>query len=128
MTARHALRVADYLQHMLDAIMRIGTYTAELKDAAALEADFKSQDAVLRNIEIIGEAANKIARVDPDFVIRHPDFEWTGIRGMRNKLIHDYFEVDFDLVWQTVQQDLPELERKARAALAELTPPPSNSG
>ncbi|MEC9356516.1 MAG: DUF86 domain-containing protein [Pseudomonadota bacterium] len=122
MTGRHSYRVADYLQHILDAIGRIQSYIADLSDAAALEADCESQDAVVRNIEIIGEAANKIARADPEFVARHVEIEWTGLRGMRNKLIHDYFEVDFDLVWQTVKHDLPDLERKVRAALRELRP------
>lgn len=81
MTPRHALRVADYLRHILGAIARIRSYTTELNGAAALESDFKSQDAVLRNIEIIGEAANKIAKVDPGFVARHPEIEWIVFAG-----------------------------------------------
>lgn len=122
MTGRHERRVADDLQHILDAIRRIQSYTADLNDAAALERDFESQDAVVRNIEIVGEAANKIARADPEFMARHAEIEWTGIRGMRNKLIHDYFEVDFDLVWQTVKHGLPDLEQGVRVALRELRP------
>lgn len=82
---------------------------------------------MVRNIEIIGEAANKIARADPDFLSRHPEIEWTGIRGMRNRLIHDYFEIDSDLVWRTVQRDLPALEQQALAALASLGEFPSKA-
>jgi uncharacterized protein with HEPN domain len=105
---------------MLDAIDRILVYTAAIDSADALEQHPQTLDAVIRNIEVIGEAANKIARSDAAFVDRHPQIPWTGIRGMRNKLIHDYFEVDSGLVWATVRSELPALTRLLKIASASL--------
>lgn len=111
-------RVADYLQHMLQAIERAFAHIADVPDASAFEADAKSQDSVVRTIEIIGEAANKITQADPAFVALHPEIPWQLMRAMRNKIIHDYFEVDYEVVWRTVKNDLPNLAMKVRAALA----------
>lgn len=69
---KHPERVEDYLQHIVQAIDHITSYVQEIDSAATLERDDKTQAAVIRNIEIIGEAANRIYRQAPEFVVDHP--------------------------------------------------------
>lgn len=71
--------------------------------------DEKTQDAVIRNFEIIGEAARNITRHHTDYADRHPEIAWSDIYLMRNRLSHGYFTLDMELVWKTIQTDLPEL-------------------
>ena len=71
-----------------------------------LERDHKTQAAVIRNIEIIGEAANRIHKQAPELVAAHPSLPWHEMRGMRNRMIHNYFDVNIDVLWGTVM-DLP---------------------
>ena len=68
--------------------------------------DDKTIDAVVRNFEIIGEAAN---RIDPDFRTENPKIEWKRIRGFRNRIIHEYFGIDYEIVWSIVESYLDEL-------------------
>jgi len=105
------LRTPDYLQHILDAIDRIRAYTGALS-RESFEATPMAVDAVVRNIEIIGEASHNIAQGDPGFAAAHPEIPWEAIYGMRNQVSHGYFAVDIDIVWSTVQTYLPDLERK----------------
>lgn len=105
---RNQLRVADYLGHILEAIERIGAYTTDV-DQVTFLVDKMLQDAVLRNIEIIGEAARNIERTAPDFVAQHAEVPWAVIYTMRNRIAHGYFKVDLEIVWRTVQKDLPGL-------------------
>lgn len=109
--SKGSLRTSEYLAHILQAIKRIHRYTEEMTEAAFLENELV-QDAVIRNIEIIGEAARNVERHHPDFAAQHPDVPWGDIYLMRNRVSHGYFSVDLELVWQTVQHDLPELEQK----------------
>ncbi len=118
MSRKHPLRVAEYLQHILDAIDRATSYVTGFT-LETFERDAKTQDAVIRSIEIIGEAANKARSADPDFAARHPQVPWDVMYGMRNRVVHDYFEVDLEIVWQTVQSDLPTLRNQIAALLAE---------
>jgi uncharacterized protein with HEPN domain len=74
--------------------------------------DRKTQQAVILNILVVGEAATKIANEYPDFVAGHPDIPWRQIRGMRNRMAHGYFEINLDIVWDTVQESLPQLEQQ----------------
>jgi uncharacterized protein with HEPN domain len=117
---KHPLRIEDYLQHIAEAIDRITGYIQGIDDAAALERDHKIQDAVIRNIEIIGEAANKIQKQAPDFVAAHPSLPWREIRGMRNRMVHNYFDVNIDLLWSTVKDDLPKLKQQTESLLIDL--------
>jgi uncharacterized protein with HEPN domain len=103
----------------LDAIDRATGYVAGM-DVETFEADLRTQDAVLHSLQIIGEAANKIRAVDPQFAAEHPDIPWDLIYGMRNRLVHDYFEVDLEVVWRTVQQDLPALRTRVFSALSDF--------
>jgi len=112
-------RIPEYLHHILQAIERIRGYTHELDERGFL-ADPKTQDAVLRNIEIIGEAARNVERNDPKFTERRSEIPWAVIYAMRNRLSHGYFEVDLEIVWKTIRNDLPPLESRITALLKSL--------
>jgi uncharacterized protein with HEPN domain len=116
-----ALRIQNYLEHIVLSVSRIQRYVTGL-DYAAFLANEEKQDAIIRNLEIIGEAARNIQRFHPDFAAAHPAFPWGSAYGMRNALAHGYFSVDLDVVWKTVVNDLPALEQQARAILAEADP------
>ena len=102
-------RIADYLLHILEAIDNIQDYTVGM-DLDAFMADRKTRDAVIRNLEIIGEACNNIAKNHPAFASQHSGVPWGFAYEMRNALSHGYFTVDHAIVWQTIQQDLPKLK------------------
>ena len=99
--------------HIRDAIRQIVEYTAIRKEEFC--ADRKTQDAVVRNLEIIGEATK---RLSSSLKSAHPDIAWKPIAGMRDKLIHDYFGVNVELVWEVVERDLPLLYDKVTRLLA----------
>jgi len=103
-----ALRVPDYLRHILKAIERIERHTSDV-DVVGFLASELIQDAVIRNLEVIGEAANNIQTVDPAFAKVHDEIPWQVMYAMRNRLSHGYDKIDYDMVWQTVCNDLPEL-------------------
>ena len=100
--------IADYLKHFLEAIDNVSSYTAGM-DSSAFLADRKTQDAVIRNLEVIGEACNNIAKNHPAFASLHSSVSWGFAYEMRNALSHGYFAVDLHIVWRTIQHDLPEL-------------------
>ena len=105
-----------YLLHVRDAIERIRSYTSEGRDA--FMADTRTQDAVIRNIEIIGEA---VKRLSEDSRSRRPDIPWSQIAGMRDVLIHHYFGVKLETVWEVVDQNLSPLRVAVEDVLADLT-------
>lgn len=108
------LRVPDYLGHILQAIERIDRYTADMDEVAFLNSELV-QDAVIRNIEIIGEASNNIQRVAPEFAALHDDIPWQVMYTMRNRVSHGYDKVDLEIVWKTIQGDLPGLYQQVQA-------------
>ncbi len=117
---KHPERVEDYLEHMAEAIERATAYLQQVGSGEELEHNRLLQDAVARNIEIIGEAANHILQMDPSFVVRHPELPWPEMRGMRNKMVHGYFDVEWETVWGTVKTDLPLLKEQIQALLLQL--------
>ena len=119
MTRRDPLRVNDYLDHILEAIDNINEYTAGM-DGAGYLADKKTRDAVIRNFEVIGEACNNIARHHGQFAKSHPEVPWNFAYEMRNALAHGYFKIDQDIVWTTIQTDLPCLKAALRAVADSL--------
>lgn len=99
-----------YLRHILDAISRIEEYSYKME-----YKDFKDnrlvQDGIIRQIEIIGEATKKLSKETRE---KNPGIPWNDMAGMRDKLIHDYFGVDTDAVWDTVEKDIPSLKGKLK--------------
>lgn len=118
MSRRDPPRIGDYLSHILQAIANIREYTAAM-DRAAYLADRRTQDAVVRNFEVIGEACNKVLTQHPSFAAGHPDVRWSTAYEMRNALAHGYFKVDQQIVWTTIQNDLPAFEAAVLAALGD---------
>ncbi len=116
---KHPERVEDYLEHIAEAIERATGYVQHLESLEMLERSPQAQDAIVRNIEIIGEAANRIEKMAPDFTAHHPQLPWTEMRRMRNKMIHNYFDVDWKIVWSTVINDLPRLKQQIDGLLIE---------
>lgn len=116
MSRSDPLRIADYLEHIAQAIDRISEYTAGM-DLQAYAADAKTQDAVIRNFEVIGEACNNVAKHHAAFAASHPDVPWSFAYEMRNALSHGYFKIDHGIVWRTIQGDLPRLGGSVRALL-----------
>ena len=106
------LRDEDYLRHVLDAISAIESYV--LDGEAAFRADRRTRDAVVRNVEIIGEAVSKLSA---DLKTKNTDVPWGKIAGMRNRLIHGYLTVDQDVVWSTVAQVLPDFKQRIEGLL-----------
>ncbi|MFZ1756842.1 MAG: DUF86 domain-containing protein [Caldilineaceae bacterium] len=94
-----------YLRHMLDAARKIEVFTAG-RQRADLENDEMLSLAVVRLLEILGEASRNISS---DLRQRNPQIPWAAIAGTRNRLIHGYFDVDLDIVWAIVVQDIPNL-------------------
>jgi uncharacterized protein with HEPN domain len=95
----------EYLADIREAIQRIGQYTTGLSYGQFL-ADGKTQDAVIRNIEILGEA---VKHLSAELIAAHAEVEWKSIAGMRDKLVHDYFGVNLDILWDVVTTKLPPL-------------------
>ncbi len=104
------------LQNILDCTRLIQEYTDGLSKDDFL-ASSQTQDAVLRRIEIIGEAAKNFP---PGWTDAYSDVPWRQIARMRDLLIHRYFSVDLDLTWDTVHKDIPDLATKVNAILANL--------
>ena len=102
----------DLLTDIHEATQRIAAYVAGMTYAAFL-SDTRTQDAVIRNLEIIGEAAKSLSS---DIKTGHPDLPWKEMAGVRDRLIHNYFGVNLDIVWQIITVELPEVA----AAIAAL--------
>ncbi len=102
------------LRHMLDAARR-ATEIGAGKAVAELDPDSEPALALARLLEIIGEAAR---RVSPELQSRHPEIPWRLLSGMRNRITHEYFDVDYGIVAATLSEDLPDLIAKLEAILA----------
>lgn len=112
---REPIRDKNRLEHILDAINRLETYAGALS-REELEADVLRYYGIVKNIEIIGEAANMLSA---DFKAAHPEVEWRPIANMRNFLVHEYFQVDNDTVWAVIHCDIVELKEHVLHYLAE---------
>ena len=104
-------RASDYLAHMGEAIGLACSFVDGLTKEDFL-SDRKTQQAVILNLIVLGEAATKIATEVPEFVAAHPEIPWQQMRGMRNRMAHGYFDINLDVVWDTVQMSLPALQRQ----------------
>ena len=95
-----------YIDHIANSIDRILEYIAG-KDQASFEKDSMVHDAVVRQLEIMGEATKNISQ---EFRSEHPDIPWSDMAGMRDILIHQYINVDLSIVWKTASEDIPQLK------------------
>ena len=105
----------ERLVHILEAIERVERYAA--CGEQAFRRDELIQTWMVRNIQVIGEAARALSQGLRD---NHPDIPWSSVIGMRHVLVHDYFEVDLDIVWRVIERDVPALKRSIRNILAAL--------
>ena len=122
MTARQRQsRHLDYLAHMLEAIRQARSYIEGLAKQDFLN-DKKTQDAVILKLLVLGEAAAQIATECPDFAGLHPEIPWKEMRGMRNRMAHGYFDINLDIVWDTLHGALPDLEDKIARVIASFEP------
>ena len=102
------------VEDILECIERIEQYVAGLQ-LAAFKASQITVDATVRNLEVIGEASRNIPE---DVKEAHPELEWAKIVGLRNRVVHEYFGVDLDIIWRIVDDELPALKAKMRELLA----------
>ncbi len=102
-----------YLHHILDAIQRVERHLTGVSREEFFESELL-QDAVVRQLEIIGEAARNLPE---DFRRGHPQVSWSQIVGMRNRLVHAYFQVDLAIVWEIATLDLPPLRQQVEGIL-----------
>lgn len=119
-------RLLSYLAHIQEAIERIQNYTEEFDEVSFLQNEM-AQDAVIRNLEVIGEASRNIERRYPDFAASHPELPLASAYEMRNALAHGYFKVDLSIVWKTLVSDLPELHAQAQSLITSLSNDPGES-
>ncbi len=101
-------RLLDYLGHMQQAAQDACAFVASQGKDDFL-SDKRTQQAVVMSLIIIGEAATKVMDGYPDFATAHAEVPWRSMRGMRNRIAHGYFEINLDVVWETVRAALPAL-------------------
>lgn len=104
-------RVSDYLDHMLEAVGLAMSFTEGMSKEDFL-ADKRTQQAVILNLIVVGESASKLVAEFPEFAAAHPATPWQQMRGMRNRMAHGYFDINLDVVWETVQKSLPALQQQ----------------
>jgi len=102
------------LEDILEASLKIKRYSNGLNFEAFIDDD-KTMDAVARNFEIIGEAAN---RLSDDFRISNPQIEWDRIRGFRNRIVHEYFGIDYEIIWDIIENDLDTLIQQIESLIS----------
>lgn len=107
----------DYLNDILESIADVREFTAGMT-RESFANDKKTIKAVVRCLEVIGEAASKLPNNIRDM---YPEMSWVEIVGMRNRLIHEYFGVDLDILWQTVEEDLEPLDKTVKKIIEETT-------
>ncbi|QKV62522.1 DUF86 domain-containing protein [Pseudomonas sp. 43A] len=101
-------RLGDYLEHMRQAASDALIFIEGLNKEEFAE-DKRTQQAVIMSLVIIGEAATKVMDRYPEFTAQNTQIPWRSMRGMRNRIAHGYFDINLDVVWETVQVALPEL-------------------
>jgi uncharacterized protein with HEPN domain len=116
--SRDQRSLTDYIGDIVQASQNIQTYTAGMTETAFLNSGI-TKDAVIRNFEIIGEASRQLEKHYPEFVKLHPELPLQKAYDMRNQLVHGYFKTDYEIVWKTVLDDLPEFHLKVEAVHAD---------
>jgi uncharacterized protein with HEPN domain len=111
-------RLSDYVEHITQAASQACAFV-EGFDRARFESDLRTQKAVVMSLFIVGEAAAKIMEGHKEFADRHSEIPWRSMRGMRNRIGHGYFDINLEVVWDTVKVALPELLQLLPAVLAD---------
>lgn len=107
---------SPYIQHIVDAVTKIDEYLVRI-DRIDFSNESMAYDAVIRNLEIIGEACSHL---EEEFRDSHPHIPWTQIIGMRNKLAHEYWDIDPEIVWQAATVEAPELKKQLLELLSKV--------
>ena len=121
MTDPSLYRDDSRVRHMLDAMQRIVELSKGL-DRAQLRKHENVTEMILFNLMVMGEAANNITR---EFAAKNPDVDWKGLSGVRHKIVHDYADIDFDTIWDILQNEISGEYEKVKAVAATLPPEPS---
>lgn len=120
MNASEQPRLKDYLGHILEAIERCFRYVEDIDEVGFLN-DEKTQDAVIRTFEVMGEASNNIKKHYPDYIEQHRDVPFSFAYEMRNVLAHGYFKLDLEILWKTIHTDLEGFYQQVRQLHTELS-------
>lgn len=110
-------RDRDYLEDIFEAISRISKYTADY-DYDKFFSDKKTQDAIIRNLEVIGQATKGLSN---NLKNKYPKIKWKDMAGLRDKLIHHYFGINYDIVWNIVDEELQPLQQQIKELLSKET-------
>ena len=113
---RHAAR--DRIRHMLAASEAIGRYVQ--RGRAAFDGDSAIREAIVYQIVVLGEAAKAVVTADPSLEAEFPDVQWSLLAKMRDKIAHQYWAVDGEIVWSTAERDVPHIRKLLTAALERL--------
>ncbi|MFG5380091.1 DUF86 domain-containing protein [Yoonia sp. R2-816] len=103
----------DYIEQMVRGASDAVSFTDGMDEASFMD-DLKTQRAVIMSLMIVGEAASRVVAEFPDFTQENRSIPWRSIRGMRNRIAHGYFEVDLQVVWQTVEAELAPLIKRLK--------------
>ncbi|MDP2648097.1 MAG: DUF86 domain-containing protein [Candidatus Yanofskybacteria bacterium] len=101
------------LQHILESVEALQEYLVGVDQAEYL-SNMEKQDSAERRLQVVGEA---IVQLPHEFKDKHPDIPWAKIAGLRNRLVHEYFDIDHKLVWNTIEKSLPVFKQQIEALL-----------
>ena len=121
MTNPSLYRDDSRVRHMLDAMERIAELSKGL-EREQLRRHENTTEMILFNLMVLGEASNNITR---EFAAQNPDVDWKGLAGVRHKIVHDYADIDYDTIWDILQNDIPVEHEKVKAVAATLPPEPT---
>ena len=128
MTNPSLYRDDSRVRHMIAAIERILDVSREMTRADLVGSE-RDTESILFNLTILGEAANNIS---DEFAAANPEVDWKDISGVRHKIVHDYADIDYDIIWQIIKGDVPnayaQLQKIAKTLPPEPTEPPENMG
>lgn len=113
---REEIRDLERLNHILEAIENVEKYSVD-KSFEDIKENNMIKHAIVWNIMIMGEAANKLTK---DFCQNHPNTNWRGVTGMRNVLVHDYYNIDDEEIWNVLQKDIPVLKSQIQEYVKEI--------
>ena len=121
MTNPSLYRDDSRVRHMLDAMERVIELSKGL-EREQLRRHEGTTEMILFNLMVLGEAANNITR---EFAAKNPDVDWKGLAGVRHKIVHDYADIDYDTIWDILQNDIPDEYTKVKEIVATLPPEPT---